>query len=1151
MAFHFDYFCFFVQVKNEATHFELEDFILEMTQLPQSDVLVHLSEEKCVFLAEKPQSTFTLSLDKKTTKLIRKATEIQKNSDVQSLSLAAYAFQWTWNNQAVETPLFLFPLEFKEHKLNQEIQFSQIGDSFLFNPFLKRIWKRDFDFDFDFQFSDENSAEANLFFALEQFEQFCLERQIYGKIEEKWTLSNFHHHRFLLLKELELIQEAEKQSDLLRLFLGETLEMDRPIFDFSTEILVDSDPDQTVVLEKLRNQNLLLQGPPGTGKSQVLTNILGKSMDSSIKTLVVSEKKVALDVLVKKLQHVNLNAFAFVFHSRISSNDFLKHLKKTWFELEKEPENLHVNLRLSEQKKAQLQLTLDRLQRSDLIGGVSWSEFKNLLKNRDLENIPFIPDLPSISEWKTHETKVLQNWPNTSEQEILQHLHLSFFERVDKLSPSLTSLVEQLKKLADLADFSSWRELEIRIRQSARLQLLENEKNKRSFSLCFPKSKADVSKQKKYTKLRSLFFELELKSAEMMQLQLPFVVVVNRQFCEEFIQVLQSNASSWKKRKWKRKMEKTLSFPIEDWELSLKNHLLYLDFEREKSKVLQALLELGIEDPTREIPQIDYLIQQFNSLDETEFSELEQLSTELKQNLLRTQKELNEIQTQIKLFFAYSETLPLVESFEKLNRIQVELIRKKTFFSALPRTFFRVFEHANSPDEALDLICKSNWVWFLSNFPTLADFKGEKLHHLLQEIDFEIDAEQVSFAAKIRRDRSLKFQEYHQLLSTPKSKLSDDEYQLKRQLKLGKSILVREFAKTKRHLSLREFMQNEARIWIDLLCPVILCTPHVLAQLFSTKAEQFDLVVFDEASQIPLPHAIGALQRGKAVLVAGDEQQMAPASFFTRSSSSPDLMHQARFYLESLTLSHHYRSENPALIAFSNRHFYGGKLKAFPAFPYIENPLKLHFVSHGVFKDRQNIPEAKEVASFIEKNVTTSKNLGIVAFSEQQLGCIYQQLSPKTQEFLESKIEMGSCFFKSLENVQGDECEVLIISLGYGPTELGDFHLRFGPLNQENGSKRLNVLFSRAQSEIHFFTSVRSPNFKLSNNEAVNLLRSYLEMLENPKTAEAISFPWGLRPTISRNVLTFNGIEEHIQDASELHHIYRSLVKRAWKVKFE
>jgi superfamily I DNA and/or RNA helicase len=262
------------------------------------------------------------------------------------------------------------------------------------------------------------------------------------------------------------------------------------------------------------------------------------------------------------------------------------------------------------------------------------------------------------------------------------------------------------------------------------------------------------------------------------------------------------------------------------------------------------------------------------------------------------------------------------------------------------------------------------------------------------------------------------------------------------------------------------------------------------------------------------------------------------------------LLHQASYQFPKIPLLHHYRSAHPALIAFSNKHFYEGKLTAYPSSELKEYPIKHHLVEKAVFENRVNDVEAKAIAKLISIKLKENKSLGIVAFSEDQLARIWKHLEGSIQDELLHHQETHGGFFKALENVQGDECDSLIIGFGYAPNENGDFHLRFGPMNTENGRKRLNVLLTRARESIDFFCSVKASDFKLSDNESINLLRQWIAFSERSESNQELVFPYGLSPTIDGNTLTFDRIQTALPKAREVATLQNVLEQRGWNVQY-
>jgi superfamily I DNA and/or RNA helicase len=450
------------------------------------------------------------------------------------------------------------------------------------------------------------------------------------------------------------------------------------------------------------------------------------------------------------------------------------------------------------------------------------------------------------------------------------------------------------------------------------------------------------------------------------------------------------------------------------------------------------------------------------------------------------------------------------------------------------------------------IIANSHWSLFRQRFPAFSDFKIHDLHLKAQSIIDAEKKESTLFANTILLQVQQRFQGFQKILNTPARQLSEEEKAQKTRLRKGKSLLVKEFAKTRSHPSVRELFASEAREWIQLLLPIWFSNPTQVSKTFPLNQDLFDVAIFDEARQIPLQNGLGALQRANHGIIAGDSQQMGPTSYFKSGVSDiVDLLHQASFHWQSCSLKHHYRSLHPNLVAFSNKHFYKGELTAYPA-NGITNPIEYHFISEGRFIDRKNEVEAKAIASEIEIRLKEESSLGIVAFSEEQLGCIRNQLSARSEKRLTERLEDGTAFFKSVENVQGDECDHLLISFGYGKDAEGNFAMRFGPMNTENGRRRLNVLLTRARKRLDFFTSVSYSDFKLSDNESIDLLRLWFAALTSTsQNKETMLLPFEADFEVNEDELKLKRPHAHFSKAPELVTFQSVMEARGWNLQYQ
>jgi superfamily I DNA and/or RNA helicase len=213
-------------------------------------------------------------------------------------------------------------------------------------------------------------------------------------------------------------------------------------------------------------------------------------------------------------------------------------------------------------------------------------------------------------------------------------------------------------------------------------------------------------------------------------------------------------------------------------------------------------------------------------------------------------------------------------------------------------------------------------------------------------------------------------------------------------------------------------------------------------------------------------------------------------------------------------------------------------------------PIKFHEVKNGIYSNRTNEQEAKKVADHLASLLgNKSEKIGLVAFSETQLESIFQQLNAADRIRLLTRIDEDSIFFKALEQVQGDECDRLIISFGYAKNENGQFEMRFGPVNEKNGSKRLNVLFSRARKNIDFFASVKSEDFALSSNNSIRLLWRWFVFIEREQLKQnEVAFPFECTISQKKNLLSMADWSDLSSNANDMLTIIRTLKMRGWQL---
>jgi hypothetical protein len=336
------------------------------------------------------------------------------------------------------------------------------------------------------------------------------------------------------------------------------------------------------------------------------------------------------------------------------------------------------------------------------------------------------------------------------------------------------------------------------------------------------------------------------------------------------------------------------------------------------------------------------------------------------------------------------------------------------------------------------------------------------------------------------------------------------------------AVLARELAKRQRHLPVRQLAERMPHA-IRRLTPCLMMSPLSVAQYLPANAAPFDLIVFDEASQIPTWDAIGAIGRGRQVIVVGDPKQLPPTTFFERqiSDGPGDSVAVEIEDLESILdecigagipsfeLNWHYRSRNESLIAFSNHTYYGGRLVTFPSTGTKDNAVSFRHVPDGIYARagaRTNLVEARalvaEAVSILRAVIAggRERSLGIVTFNAEQQALIENLLDdarrrdPVLEPFF-SEEATEPVFIKNLESVQGEERDVMLFSLTYGPDQTGRVSMTFGPLNQAGGERRLNVAVTRAREALIVFSSLHPEHIDLSRTSAVGVahLKQFLD----------------------------------------------------------
>ncbi|MFN8291365.1 MAG: AAA domain-containing protein [Chitinophagaceae bacterium] len=511
--------------------------------------------------------------------------------------------------------------------------------------------------------------------------------------------------------------------------------------------------------------------------------------------------------------------------------------------------------------------------------------------------------------------------------------------------------------------------------------------------------------------------------------------------------------------------------------------------------------------------KIELIQTEFDSKIQTEFQQVSLLRANPNEIEVKSlpilQEKVNALAEKIQNDNWTKEKIEFTEFYKFITDVE-RLIRNKTeYFKAEKDLFtieFKWFQFYNSLSETNKAIInelkpKSNWrksllVFYLNSIlvssANLDLPTNDEEHRELDKTLNGVEKEQLKFIKEFwfskQIDTTREFEQKNVNLSVENLYNKRSSHRYKR-------------------LSLRQIVQYDPNLFTTFF-PIILTSPDVASNLFKGMNGYFDIVMFDEASQLRLEDNLPAILKGKQIVIAGDEHQMPPSNYFSKvfdgsAEDEDDLEEENEVVVdkdnillscESLLdfgselnfqrkhLDFHYRSRHPFLIDFSNYAFYNQRLKPLPNnFDYV--PIKFIQVN-GTFSEHTNEAEAEMVLSIIEKNINRLPNgeyptVGIATFNITQRNLIKSKIleRQKFSKFAEfnakiQELEENGMFIKNLENIQGDERDVIILSTTYGVGKDRKFARRFGPINHSKGYKLLNVIITRAKFKVYCCSSI-------------------------------------------------------------------------------
>lgn len=862
---------------------------------------------------------------------------------------------------------------------------------------------------------------------------------------------------------------------------------------FQSITSVQTDPSQQGILDSLgETRHIVIQGPPGTGKSQSLSAILINALENKKKTLVVCEKQTALEILKNTLDEQHLD------QSSILIKDATKDRRLVVDTARQKYENpysflldVESNKNILEHKQNKINSLIELINKNHLkldkklLGNNNWTDIVGRFlerKKTDLKNIrlDINKDLFNFNYSEYKEIIEILNKGEELYNEYQKYKHLSFINNEKFIGDNVYKLEDEFKN--HFKDYKS----EFYIINTALQQYKDRYVCERVIFLNKELDKINqlavkLNKIISDNKNDDTFYDIKKTNSLVFKLTSIFIkknkIITNDQNkCLDLLKRfnnLTSNSSFFK----------DIQF-TNDFRINITLLSKYMDDIKDIENDFNKIA-------TQEIDSCN--IQKYDSNDSLD---LLGFNKRIKQLVNRIKKDnwvkINSNENSTSIINDY------LNDFEKLEN-QTENIFYIEFY------WFSFYKSLSTLHKSIikQLLTKTNWENCFTIFYLDAILIKNADSTLLNK-DKEIN--ELNTSIKNIKEAQLKYiNEYwisEELSSCKRFENENENISIKNLYNLRKS-------NRHKRLSLRQIIKKDINLFTDFF-PIILTTPDTCSTLFSDYNEYFDFVMFDEASQLRLEDNLPALLKGKQIIVAGDEHQMPPSNYFTKifegesgeddrenddvdeniEVDTDDLLLSCESLLDCASelnfekkhLDFHYRSKHPYLIDFSNYAFYEQRLIPMPNTTDY-NPIK-YYQLNGSFIDNVNDKEAEKVLDILEFDIKRNEkgeypSVGVATFNMKQRDYILKKINErrclaKYKDFNNkiTELEQSGFFVKNLENIQGDERDVIILSTTYGRNIDGKFYKRFGSVNTAKGYKLLNVIITRAKYSLYVCSSI-------------------------------------------------------------------------------
>lgn len=1023
------------------------------------------------------------------------------------------------------------------------------------------------------------------------------------------TLANFRYRRMSLVRDYEaLLADGATNPAFEAVFSlvpRATASEPREARSFADRFdVVTCDPTQaTAIAEAEAARSYIIQGPPGTGKSQTITNLIADYVARGKRVLFVCEKRAAIDVVYARLRQCGLADLCCLIHdSQTDKKAFVLDLKRTYESLLATPDSKESPAEVRHQVVQRLLQDAAPLEQFDQVMqstppdlGIS---VRSLL-DRCLELRECVPGLDALAKEKL---PTPAEWLGCSaavrrfEQALREVGGTPVLARhpLRILSPRLASAERPLELIAQSAvgakadlDRSEehltrcgipreqWEQLgraRLLMEYAGRVTLLSAVNQLALLDPTSETAKWFDGQQQRLAQVQEAIHEAEQANRFWRDKFSPAETVTALEQARGF----EASVLAWLQPAWWRlrsALNRSYDFKSQKvrprWSRVLEQlHEEYEARQRRAEQLRDAAARLTVD--TSQIEALiaarenvsTWLPQQPRWIRTIHAALLKSpQSAAIITRVIKAQPPFHDAVAQLTKIADDPEELTLGQVKQSLSHIIANVDSLTDFLECLrelgstPQTVASALRSLPiTPREIEAAVAENGLERLYRQHKHVERYSSQLYQTQVQRLEQNYDRWLELNAAEIRDRVRKRFLQSIRISEQSATTLAASDKVLKQRYSRGRRELEHEFGKQMRFKAIRDLVADESGDVVNDLKPIWLMSPLSVSDTLPLATDRFDVVIFDEASQITLEEAVPALFRAPQAIIVGDEMQLPPTDFFSAKQSPEEeedlliesdgelvqydldsgsfLSHAAK-NLFSTMLGWHYRSRSESLISFSNWAFYDGRLLTVPdeslatverapivvaaaedglqgASEVLARPISYHYLAEGVYDNRRNRAEAEYIAEVVRAILKGGSRLtiGIVAFSEAQQDEIEQALTRLSQddkefkELLEAEIDREDdgqfvgLLVKNLENIQGDERDVIILSICYGRPPQGKMRMNFGPINKSGGEKRLNVAFSRAKRHMAVVSSVTAADITNDYNDGANCLKHYLQYAE-------------------------------------------------------